>query len=213
MSTIMPLLRLAWDTDFRIRCCTFTDTNLDFPLSGVKVEEQDLKEGVVYSHNGVKVTAFKVDHRPVQPAFGFRVDYQGKSVVFSGDTRLSENLIKHSVGVNLLIHEVYGFARDTGAEIFDYHTPPEDAARIFNADAPELAVYTHMGIPPGNTFKDIESRTRAAGYLGPLQSGADLMQINVMANGVTVIPPAANAAAKPAVVPNVQSQQLKRMVP
>jgi ribonuclease Z len=40
----------------------------------------------------VKITAFEVDHTPVHPAFGYRIDYAGRSVVLSGDTRLSEKL-------------------------------------------------------------------------------------------------------------------------
>jgi hypothetical protein len=35
----------------------------------------------------VKITALEVDHTPVKPAFGFRIDYSGRSVVLSGDTR------------------------------------------------------------------------------------------------------------------------------
>jgi ribonuclease Z len=41
---------------------------------------------------GLKITAFEVDHTPVHPAFGYRIDYAGRSVVLSGDTRLSEKL-------------------------------------------------------------------------------------------------------------------------
>jgi ribonuclease Z len=48
-----------------------------------------------------------VDHTPVKPAFGYRIDYSGRSVVLSGDTRISENLIGHAQNVDLLIHEVF----------------------------------------------------------------------------------------------------------
>jgi ribonuclease Z len=49
---------------------------------------------VIFDEDGVKVTAFVVDHAPVTPAFGHRVDFRGRSVALSGDTRVSENLIK-----------------------------------------------------------------------------------------------------------------------
>jgi ribonuclease Z len=49
---------------------------------------------------------FEVDHHPVEPAFGVRIEYQDKIVVLSGDTRPSENLIKFAQGADLLIHEV-----------------------------------------------------------------------------------------------------------
>ena len=72
---------------------------------GITVRSQDIEPGVVFDERGVKVTAFLVDHGPVEPAFGYRVDYRGRSVVLSGDTRVSENLIRVAAGVDVLIHE------------------------------------------------------------------------------------------------------------
>ncbi len=76
----------------------------------------DITQGVVYNQDGITITAFDVDHTPPRdrdnheqfPALGFRVDYSGRSVVISGDTRFSENLIEYSQGVDVLIHEVGG---------------------------------------------------------------------------------------------------------
>lgn len=197
-TAVMPLLRVAFQNDFYLRCCGFTDPDEVYSQGGFAVGATELFEGPVYSSNGVTVTAFLVDHRPVQPAFGFRVDYQGHSVVFSGDTRYSDNLVKNSMGVDVLIHEVYGFARNTGPQIYDYHTPPEDAARVFNNTKPKMAVYTHMAIPPGSTSADIISRTRAAGYAGPLMAGSDLLKIDVGAAGVTLTPYAPQEIERPA---------------
>jgi hypothetical protein len=73
---------------------------------GIKVMSHDIKQGIVFEQDGVKVTAFLVDHGPVKPAFGYRVDYRGHSVALSGDTRISENLIRFAQGVDVLIHEV-----------------------------------------------------------------------------------------------------------
>ena len=66
---------------------------------------EDVSEGVVYQKGGVKITAFEVDHTPVKPAFGYRIDHASRSVVLSGDTRISENLIHYAGGVDVLIHE------------------------------------------------------------------------------------------------------------
>jgi ribonuclease Z len=46
------------------------------------------------------VIAFEVDHGIVRPAFGYRVEYRGHSVVLSGDTKYSENLIKFANGTD-----------------------------------------------------------------------------------------------------------------
>ena len=52
---------------------------------------RDVVEGVVYDRNGVRVTAFEVDHGGTNtPAFGYRVEYAGRSVVISGDGRRNE---------------------------------------------------------------------------------------------------------------------------
>ena len=49
----------------------------------MKVDEFE-REGVVYEKNGVKVTAFEVDHGDaIKPAVGYRIDYKGHSVVIS----------------------------------------------------------------------------------------------------------------------------------
>ncbi len=73
---------------------------------GSKFLVKEIQQGIVYEKNGVKVIAFKVDHHPDIPAFGYRIEYDGHSVVLSGDTRYSENLIRFAKGTDLLVHEV-----------------------------------------------------------------------------------------------------------
>lgn len=193
--SIMALLRVVYDTDFYVRCCAFSI--LTFPISGVQPIGTDLGEGVVYNNNGVTVTAFLVDHHPVAPSYGFRVDYQGHSVVFSGDTTFTPNIPKYAKGSDVLINEIWGYPPDP--ELYEYHCPPETcAAPMFTAAAPKLAVFTHIAIPPGTTAANLVSRTRAAGYAGPLQVGADLMVINVLADRVTVTqPPTTTTSSAP----------------
>ena len=189
---IMQSFRLAFDTDIYVRQL-FTNPN-DFSVTNAAFDALnntiELWEDVVYANNGVTVTAFLVDHHPMAPSYGFRVDYQGHSFVYSGDTTYSTNLIAHAKNVDLLVHEVYGYPRAGGPEIYDYHTSPEDAARVFNATTPKQVVFTHLVIPPTTTANDLVTRTRMAGYTGPLTPGVDLMVINVGASGVTIVPPA-----------------------
>ena len=55
-------------------------------------------EGVVFDRNGLKIIAIEVDHGDLlKPAYGYRIDYDNRSVTISGDTRYSENLIKNSL--------------------------------------------------------------------------------------------------------------------
>jgi ribonuclease Z len=160
------------------------------------IDAHDIEEGIVYQAKGITVTAFRVKHDPVTPAFGYRVDYAGRSVVVSGDTRPSDNLIKFSKDADVLIHEVFvqggqpngmtsgmtaapgmGTANNSSTinPVAAYHTTPEEAAEIFNKTSPRLAVFSHIA----PNYVDPTDRARAAGYTGPLQVAKDLMVITV----------------------------------
>ena len=62
--------------------------------------------GLVMQDDNVKVTAALVDHPPVVPAFAYRFDCPDRSIVFSGDTRPSANLVNLARGADILVHEV-----------------------------------------------------------------------------------------------------------
>jgi ribonuclease Z len=174
----------AWDLDRRGR-------GEGLPAAGAAFDAHDIGPGVVYERNGVRVTAFTVDHGGLlQPAYGFRVDYAGHSVVLSGDTRPSEELTRAATGVDLLIHEVAATPpallerSATARRIIGFHTLPEDAGRIFARARPRLAVYSHIVLLttdpayPAPQASELVPRTRAT-YDGPLELGEDLMTIEV----------------------------------
>jgi ribonuclease BN (tRNA processing enzyme) len=76
------------------RTCLIADQEL--PAEGAAVTTEEFSaDGVVYERDGVRVTAFEVDHgAEIKPAYGYRINYSGRSVLISGDTRFSENLIR-----------------------------------------------------------------------------------------------------------------------
>ncbi len=162
------------------------DIDSRLPGDGVVLETTDIQEGVVFDRNGVKVTAFDVDHRPIAPALGFRIDYRGRSVAISGDTRPSDNLVKFSTGVDLLVHEVYGAnpndAPDPAAAkiIQAHHTTLDEAAEIFSRTRPSLAVYYHITprFLSSEEIAALPARTNAA-YEGRVESGEELMRIEI----------------------------------
>ena len=119
---------------------------------------------VVWERDGVKVTAFRVDHAPVEPAVGYRFDYGGRSVVLSGDTVKSANLEAFARGADLLIHEALAphlVERITAAadaagnhriakitrDILDYHTTPVQAAESARAAGVRHLLFHHI-VPP-----------------------------------------------------------------
>ena len=67
---MMSLLEQAFEYDIRSRL--YDDR---VAPDGVVILAEDITEGFVYENSGVKITAFEVDHMPVKPAFGYRIDY------------------------------------------------------------------------------------------------------------------------------------------
>ena len=183
---MMSHLEKAYQADIHIR----RDLDEKFPADGIAVEATDTQQGFVYQENGVKITTFDVDHGHVKPAFGYRIDYEGRSVVLSGDTRYSENLIKYAQGADLLIHEVVApesvrarraaVGRDPGesARIIQHHTTPDEVGDIFSKVKPKLAVYSHIVGATGSTEEEVNAGTRKT-YSGRFEIGEDLCVIDV----------------------------------
>ena len=175
---MMEYLPKAFAVDIRVR-------SHNYPLDGVKLLAEEFTEGVVFDKDGVKVTAFEVDHFAEQlPAYGYRIDYQGRSAVLSGDTTFNENLIEHAQGADLLVHEVTaasGSAAENAEQlkrISANHTTPEQAGEVFARVKPKLAVYNHLLLFGGATAEDLIPATRK-NYSGPLIVGEDLLEINI----------------------------------
>ncbi|MHA4846276.1 MBL fold metallo-hydrolase [Flavitalea antarctica] len=183
---MMQGLKQAYQWDIKTRVAEYPSAD-----SGTIVKAQNITEGIVYDKDDVKITAFRVNHSDIiDSALGYRLDYQGRSVLISGDTRYSENLIKYAKGVDVLIHEVIAIREEIMAtsplarKITNFHTTPEDAGKVFAASKPRLAVYTHVAIPPLDptrpllTTGDIITRTKKF-YTGDLAVGEDLMMIEI----------------------------------
>jgi ribonuclease Z len=100
---------------------------------------------VVYEENGVTVSAYTVDHSPILPALGYRIDYEGKSVAISGDTIDTEGLRNMSQGADVLVSEVMNKSFVEDAECAFGRLGNEDNAAIFrdirtyHIDVEELA--------------------------------------------------------------------------
>jgi ribonuclease Z len=178
---MMSHLQRAYQFDIHVR----RDVDEKLPAQGVVVISKDIEQGVVYQNGDLKVTAFTVDHSPVKPALGYRVDFAGHSVVLSGDTRYSENLIKFSQGTDVLIHEVLDaeayrasdkmYTPEQKQKVIDHHTTPEQAGSIFSQVKPKLGVYSHV-VP--FDAQELVAHTRKT-YSGPLELGEDLMSIDI----------------------------------
>ncbi len=132
---------------------------LPFPLPG----DGEL-HAVLETEDGVRVSAFSVSHAPVCEAVGYRIDYRGRSIVVSGDTAYSANLIQHARGADLLVHDalasrlterIAAAAESAGnrraakvlRDVPSYHATPVEAAEAAAAAGAKQLLLYHI-VPP-----------------------------------------------------------------
>lgn len=187
-SEFMGHFEKAFDWDLRYRYLT------NVHEEGSDLITEDIEPGVFYNQNGIKITAFDVAHLPIDPeteellglegaTFGYRVDYKGRSVVFSGDTRSlpGSKIIEMSKGVDVLIHETQiPYPGDTKeAKLANVsmivHSSPEQVAHVFNETRPRLGIYHHI-IPPETTRDELLGMTD---YDGRMEVAEDLMTLMI----------------------------------
>src|ERR1700680_1268355 len=108
-----------------------------FPAAGATIRTRVVQEVVVYEDPSVRITAFRVEHPPVEPAYGYRFDAAGKSIVISGDMRPNANLVRYAKGADVLVNEAYlpewldrVDTPEVAAKLKGYHTTPEEAGRM-----------------------------------------------------------------------------------
>ncbi len=181
---LMRYLRLAYEEDVRIRADLQTHTVTRETLGYTVTEVMDGKAVVI---GNMTVTPIAVDHHVVKPAFGYRIDSGGYSVVISGDTTFSENLIQYSANADVLIHEVMSpalerFVRKTfptavADDIVALHTPAPEVGRVFSESGIRLGVLTHLDNEPSR-IPELEEQIRTT-WDGDLVVGEDLMIIEI----------------------------------
>ena len=159
---------------------------------------------MVWSHDGLTVTAIVVHHNPVTPAYGYRFDYKGRSVVVSGDTIKWPPLAAAAKGADVLLHEaqnsdmtkqmsqglqMMGNPRMSSimADTLTYHTTPVEAADIARmAGVKRLVLYhlTQAGLPMFTP----ETFTKGMNDGGPLdwRLAKDGMTIELPAGGTDI---------------------------
>ncbi len=155
----------------------------------VHVHELD-EGGLVFADENVRVSAALVDHPPVVPAFGYRFDAPDRSIVISGDTRPSENLIELARKADVLVHDaLYPTAIDRlvanvpnaptlKQSILSHHTSAEDAGRVAQAAGVKTLVLSHL-VPSEDPQVTEQMWIEAASkhFDGRVIVGKDLLEI------------------------------------
>ncbi|MFI5321058.1 MAG: MBL fold metallo-hydrolase [Myxococcota bacterium] len=130
--------------------------------------ENGATDAIVHDADGLRITAFLVEHAPIAPAVGYRFDWRGRSVVVSGDTVMDANLIRVAKDADVLVHEAQAnhlvklLGEAAGADrprvnkimedIPSYHTTPVQAAEVANEANVRLLVMSHLTPPPPNAL-------------------------------------------------------------
>lgn len=160
--------------------------------------------GIAYSAKGVTIRVIEVNHDPIKPAFGYRIDYKGRSVTISGDTVYSPNLVAAAKGSDVLFHEALnkkmiaamgaklaerGQARTAQimTDIQNYHASPEDAARSAREAGVEALVLYHLvPAPPAKLIEPMFLGDAPKEFSGTLKVSHDGMIVSLPAGGKDV---------------------------
>jgi len=160
--------------------------------------------GVAYNQNGVKITHFPAVHAR-DGAISYRLDWNGLSMVFSGDTKPNDYMLKQAAGVDVLVHEMvvppdvwasknsglkpgdagYDQAVQVATEVQDSsHTPQLALGYILSQVKPRLGIATHFQVNDdtvGPAVKDVQSW-----YKGPFAIATDLLVATVSKDQITL---------------------------
>ncbi len=150
---------------------------------GYRVKVHEIKSGVVYERQGVRITAIPVPHGSWKQAYAYRIDTPDRSIVISGDTRPSEALVRAARGVDVLVHEVYSSVHlapenRPGGKYWpqymrEFHTSDVELGALAARIKPKLLILTHT-IRMGATDEELLAGIRTGGYSGTVVSGKDL---------------------------------------
>jgi ribonuclease Z len=147
---------------------------------------------VVYQRNGVTITSFPVIHIH-NGAVGYRLDYAGRSVVFSGDTRPCRYLVEACDGADLLIHETFPTASVLSQKagmplpvaemiVNGAHTSPAAAGMVFELARARMSAMWHLVVDHetiGPVFQEMRTQ-----HDGPVVISQDLTVFNITKDAI-----------------------------
>lgn len=185
---IIGLMRQSLDYDVSLR-----SGHVGHAPAGSRINYTEMMEGVIYDDGMITITVFPVDHRPVESAVGYRFEYNGKAVIFSGDTVAHENMIKYGRDADLLVHEAYSASYMQAAlekyphmekeirQVMKYHTSTLEAAEIAETAGVKRLALTHLMPSPSQTwyFQKYFIKGMKDIYKGQIIIGKDLLRIKI----------------------------------
>ena len=154
-------------------------------VEGLAYEITEINNVLKIELDNATIESVKVDHHPVDPAFGYKFILGPKNIIFSGDTRYCEVLEKSSKDADILVHEVFvgldydpiRMSLDTIENISDYHTTPEEIGILASNASVKKLILNHF-VPP--VFdEDVLVERISKHFDGEIVVGKDLMQFDI----------------------------------
>lgn len=159
-------------------------------LADLVAVDEFTQAGVVFEDSRVRVTAARVEHPPIDQAYAFRFDGPDRSIVISGDTARSDDLIALAQGADVLVHEVFyppaiermaamdaQRARTLTEHIVACHTSVDEVGEVAAAAGVGTLVLSHF-VPGGTSVPDDVWASRAKQtFDGQVIVGRDLLEI------------------------------------
>jgi ribonuclease Z len=149
------------------------------------IEVHEVRGGVVWEQGGVTVLAAPTDHRPVEPTIGFRIEYDGATVVLAGDSVPCDSLDALAAGADALVHTVIRkdlvqlLPPQRIRDILDYHSSVQEAAATAARARVGTLILTHY-VPPLTPGQEEDWRALAAtAFDGRIELGDDLHRVEV----------------------------------
>ena len=158
--------RLAYELDASYRS-EHHGSILPIEAYGYDVVEFDGDSALIFENKDTKITAFRVDHSPIDPSYAFKVEYKDRSMVISGDTVALDVMVEYSKGVDVLLHDALAkpliqtmekVADESDNKVLskvlfdiqDYHATTVEVAEIAKKANVNLLVYYHLIPAPRN---------------------------------------------------------------
>ncbi len=165
-------IEMAYAHDYVFRNEHHGNAIAPLEYAGFDTNVIDLNNPVIFDNGELRITAFRVVHEPVEPALGFKFEYKGRSIVITGDTSYTQNVIDNSMNADVLFHEAQAnhmlavmekSLMSRGAQllatVFDdittYHTSLVEAAEIANEANVKKLFFYHLTPAPRNYVQEI----------------------------------------------------------
>jgi len=129
------------------------------------------------------IKAAGVNHGPV-PALAFRIEYAGKSIVYSGDTSSrGNNMVMLSEGADMLIYDTALFEDAPVSDAFNIfyalHTTPNRIGEVATAAGVNKLVLSHITPQTEGKGKELKAKIKAQGFTGKIKMAEDLKVFNL----------------------------------